>query len=417
MTMGARAKLVALLLLLLLLAPVSVPPARAEGEEEPVEEDTGFGDLLVEIGAWVAQPAGLEYFPATQLDPTNSLATSLVGHEHGTSADLRYRVGYELSKELGTVIVTWHAHRNEAEREDLRPGELVFGEIQVHPTFAGFENDGLADGYSSVAETVLRDLRIDLRRKAFESRRVRGTWSVGWRRVQHKRKMRTEYYSLLPDLPPLIPPFTESELSRIRPFPDAAEVASEFEGRGLSASLDLLVPVWRDKISLEAGMSVGVLRGKVRSSYLSFTQYYTFCPAGFSDCAPDAIVSAPYEEFLEIFDPGGGADPFPVVNQTDQETFAAGLQNENISTTSQILETYLGVRWKAWRELDVFLGFRNARFSDVGVDLVPTGGVTPEAVRVDEAGAVDHGINLQQLNEVNRSVTYEGFYGGVAYRF
>ena len=79
--------------------------------------------------------------------------------------------------------------------------------------------------------------------------------------------------------------------------------------------------------------------------------------------------------------------------------------SDALSTTSLILETYLGVRWQVWSELELIGGFRNTRYTDVGVDLRPV--VT----------SLSGGVNLQDVREVDRSVTYEGFYGAVAYRF
>ena len=80
--------------------------------------------------------------------------------------------------------------------------------------------------------------------------------------------------------------------------------------------------------------------------------------------------------------------------------------------------------WKALRWLDVFLGFRQSRYSDVGMDLRPKATTaSPSAVTVtidDDIISVSPGgqaINLQDLTEIDRSVEYEGFYGGVEFRW
>jgi hypothetical protein len=57
-----------------------------------------------------------------------------------------------------------------------------------------------------------------------------------------------------------------------------------------------------------------------------------------------------------------------------------------------------------WRGIEWFGGFRNARYSDVGVDIRP-------------AAAPNYSGTTLAVEEKARSVTYEGFYTGLAYRF
>ena len=60
--------------------------------------------------------------------------------------------------------------------------------------------------------------------------------------------------------------------------------------------------------------------------------------------------------------------------------------------SGDVLEAWIGFRWKIIRQVQLIGGFRSTRYEGVGVDLRPG----PD----------------QQILEVDRSATYEGFYGG-----
>jgi hypothetical protein len=75
-----------------------------------------------------------------------------------------------------------------------------------------------------------------------------------------------------------------------------------------------------------------------------------------------------------------------------------GIRSDGVSSTGAVLDVHLGLRWRAWRDLDVIGGFRSTRYENVGVELRPQ-------------------VLMEVVTEADRSVTYEGFYGGVAYTF
>jgi hypothetical protein len=113
----------------------------------------------------------------------------------------------------------------------------------------------------------------------------------------------------------------------------------------------------------------------------------------------DYILEPPYSEFEDVDSSGN-----PLVGSIEQLSEEYGLHADRLSTTAYMMETYAGIRWKIWRGIEWFGGFRSARYTDVAVDI--------------RAGAVSNasGTSLA-VEETDRSVTYEGFYTGVAYRF
>lgn len=371
-----------LLLVTLILASVCPPAVGQDGEEA---EEEGFGELYAEIEAWVAQPAGLDYFPATELDLDDPFQTRLLMFPTGTEAEYRYRAGFELSGNRGGLILTWYAHQKMVDMTRSSPGNYIFGELLAHPYLAGYYNDGLGDGFTSGATTTLRDLRIDYYRTAFKNARAEAKWFVGWRRVSNQRLIEGRYFALIHDLPPL----TVINRPSLLPGADTATIESDYEGRGVNAGMDFLMPLWKRKIALEGGFALTALRGKTDATYRSTTYAYLL------HSGPDSyVLSPPYDDAFE--------NSLPSITQ---EEFEIGLIANNVPSSGSVLEGYVGVRWMAWRGLEVFGGFRSTRYDDLGVDLRP------------KTSSLYAGTNLQDLTENDRSATYEGFYGGLAYRF
>ena len=363
--------------------------APVRGQEEDVEEDDGrFGTIYAELGYWVSQINGLEYFPATETPGPDPTATFLISPDDSTETAARYRVGYEIAKNTGALVLTWYGHEQPFEISRSSPGQFIYGENLAHPALAGFANDGLADAFDASGRTVLRDLRIDFYRTAFQNRRAIGKWFAGLRRVEHKRNQRADYHAVLPPFPPFLPdPGFSFDLD---PFSDTAQIESEFDGRGLEAGMDVVFPFWKDKFVVEAGFAFAALRGKVDTFYLSANHFYVDTLTGI------AIDPADYDTVFS---------DQALIDNTQHDVALEGLRTSSESRSADVQEIYLGLRWKAWRGLDVFAGFRSARYSNVGVDLRP----------VNVTDVV--GLNFQNVTQVDRSATYEGFYGGVAYSF
>jgi hypothetical protein len=395
---------------LLLIAALALVPA-ARGQEEAPLETSGsrFGNVYIDLETWVAQPVGLEYYPATFIDLDNPRATTLFEIPHSTEGQERYGLAYALPSEWGTISYTLYKHETNRGLSRLTPGIFTFGELATHPQFAGVYNDGIADGFAAVAETTLRDWRLDFRRAAFRSPRVSADWFVGWRRTRHKREMSTEYYALVPDIPPLLPPngYCPDPCPLI-PQPDTALQFSQYEGRGVTVGMDLEFPMWKNKVVFEADAAISVMRGKIKTSYGADNRVYV-------EDSPETpgpiLLGPPYDRFddLIIIDPGQPA--VPRVNFITQQTFSIGLVDEGASTDSQVLEASAGFRWRTpLKWLEVYGGFRQTHYADVGLELRPKN-VT---FTVTQDGVILR--NFEELTETSRSATYEGFYGGVRVR-
>jgi hypothetical protein len=207
--------------------------------------------------------------------------------------------------------------------------------------------------------------------------------------VNHDRQLESAYAALITNLPPLIPPYSSARPD-LDPGVDRAEVASQFSGRGVGAGMDFFMPVWKEKLGLEGGFNLAVLRGKTDATYRSTTYYYTI----FEEDV-ETVLSPPYVEFED-------AESLALIQQRSSDV---GVYAPSLSSTASVLEGYVGFRWNAWRGLGIFGGFRSTRYDGVGVELRPETVVTVS------------GTNSQDLAETERSVTYDGFYGGLSYRF
>lgn len=373
------------ILLCLLLGLVSANAQAQEGNASEDDEDSKWVRIYLEAGVWNSQIAGAEYYPATMNDPQNPVGTDLLTYDDDKSTAARYRAGFLLKKNLGEIIGTWYARRDPVEMSMTRPGNFIFGEIQAHGLYYGYRNDGLADGFNGEAATVLRDLRIDYMRTAFKSKRVIGKWFVGYRRVSHKREHYVEYLALTPDLPPVIPPSPSID-EPLDPRSDTASITSDYIGRGVEAGMEFRIPMWKDRLFLEADFLGASMRGKSTTSYTSTTHYYTV----------DGAFLAPSD-----YDDAWENVPDDIV----QQDYLIGLQSQSLPTSSQIFEASLGIRGRVWSTLELFLGFRSAQYQNFGVDLRPK--VTFTAT----------GLAVQDVEEIDRSATYEGFYTGLSYTF
>jgi hypothetical protein len=386
----------------LIAAPALAQDDAADTDTQESVTDSGrIGVLYAEVGVWVAQPTGLDYSPATDINPDDPLDVNLLNVRHGTDDRERVRVGWAFNNRIGEFVLTYYSHEDREDFGMSDPGVFRFGEVMSHPLNAGLNDDGRADSFFDDTNTLLRDLRVDYYRPAFSNDRASAKWFVGIRRVYHKREQRVTYDVLVPGLPALIPPLTQPRALLV-PFPDVVEMESEYEGRGVEAGMDFLVPLWKKKILVEAGFAVAALRGETDSRYTSATHFYARVVNG----AIEEVLEPPYtrlEEFVIPGDPNSGL----VINDTVQLTTVFALDANDRSTTSSVIEGYLGFRWKAWKGLDVFGGFRDVYYSDAGIDL------RPKTTTVGLNGA----INITDVDETKRNVGYEGFYFGVGYSY
>lgn len=359
-------------------------------EDAPAgEADSGGGKVYAELGVWVSQPSGLEFEPAMLIDTADPFSNTILTYPIGTNRSGHYRAGYDFGGNVGSVIMTWTTHSDEYPLTDFRQGDFVFGEILADPLFAGYRNDGLADGVDARSSTVLRDLRFDYYRNAFRSSRISGRWFVGYRRVTHKREQMVDYFAILPNLPSVtFPPPPSEPRPELFPDPDSVAQISKFEGRGFGAGLEVSMPLIQDKLFFESGVNIAVLRGKTDVAYRSTTHAYTV-----------GGVVLPVSDYQAYFGTTG------LFESIQQVAINQGLETTSRSSSASVFEIALAVRWRILRWLEAFGGFRNVRYDDVGTEL--------------RTGPPFFGVNtnLASVQEIERSVSYEGFYGGIALRF
>jgi hypothetical protein len=345
-----------------------------DSRPSPIERG---GDLMIDLGTWIAQPAGLDYQPAIATGIDQLSRTELLEHEHGTETEERWMVGFYLPDDIGLIDVGYFAHRTVSELERYRPGEpFAFITLWAHPPFAGVNNDARADGFYSRAETVLRDTRLRFSRPMFDSGRIEGRWSIGWRRVAHQRVASARYFAISPDLPPIA---SDTPRPDLIPGVDVGELESRFEGRGPDVGLDVDFDLWKDRLTLETELSFAVLRGKINHLYRSVT--WSYLEAGIP-------IDPPYDDAF--------ATPDDVVQASTQ----VDLRGDSLSTSSQAIDAQIGFRYKVFDWLHAQGGFRSARYDDVGTDLRPESSTF---------------WVYTGLEETDRSVTYEGFYASVTF--
>jgi len=376
------------------------------GATDDTEEDAGRGHFYVEFTSWVAQATGLEYSTATIMDPSNPFATEYVNLDSSTNMEPYFRVGYELPGKAGAFLLTYFGHDDSTDLALLTPGTFIYGAINTSGYLAGVNNDGLADGVVSTTGTQLQDIRLDYYHTAFRNKRVWGKWFVGYRRVTHERGVDTAYYALAPNLPPIIPPVTQSPIPSLNPKPDIASMKSDWRGRGLQAGLDVKIPVYSDKLWFETGLAVAVMRGKITTSYTSTTYFY----AETDGSQIVRIYEPPYDEFN---------DPELLVT-SEQLAADTGVQNTSEGHSASALETWLELRWRFFKYGEFLLGFRNIEYTNVGKDL------RTDQVSTNIDGSID-GTKLdltrfvrlrpQTLQSTDHSANYEGFYFGLAFRY
>lgn len=416
--------------LLLAVTPVWSQEEAAEAEAQPEKR------LEFLIEGWVVQPAGAGYFPATEADPAVSVANEQIETKFGTSRTDRYGIGYTLPGNMGKLVGGYQSVGFDTSDQRTEPGSYVFGESLAYTVpqgqigGPGVADDGLADGFLYNTSTTLREYYIGYERRAFRTQRVEGRWSLGWRRSKQRRRQDINYYSIVSPLPPLLPPTGDCtdvsepdgpiELScPLSPRTDTASLASTFDGRGPMLRLDVDFNLWRDKLLLETAAGFTIQRGKMDADYDGSNSYYQ-CTSDAFEIVPDpvtglpvvrgciagALVQAPWSELNQLIDNPGG-DPIQVSESVGQFSLPVGIQSQSESISSEIIDLSIGLRWKVTRWFDLSAGFRSSSHSDVGLDIVP------QQVSVTAGGVV----GLPQVKTTRRTITYEGFFVGLVFKF
>jgi hypothetical protein len=381
--------------LLLLLAALLFPVPASAQEDEVGEEDERWGQLIVELSTWVAEPGGLGDNVASVIDPADPFNDTVLGFSRGTSNQAYSRLGAELAGNRGRLLVTWYAHDDEATLSARDPGNFIYGQLLAFPAFAGLNNDGLADAFFASSGTSLGDMKVEYSRVAFSNSRVEARWVAGFRTLKFQTNTDATYYALVPTFPAFVPPLTNG-LPNLTPLPETAIIYSDYEGAGLTGGMEFEAPIAGDKFALEGSFGISILQGNVDTAYRATNHFYSL---------DGEILDPPYSELGDYFINTSG-DLVGPATSVQQETIEVGLKSNTISRGSHVLELSVGARWNAMRFMDVFVGYRTIHYAGVGLELRPRNVVV-----------IGNSINATDASEVERSATYEGFYGGVGFYF
>ena len=80
--------------LLVLALSAFIAPVWAQESDEDEDSDRR-GAFILEVSAWSTQPAGLDFFPASEVDRNNPFNTSILRPQTETQPDAYARLGYE----------------------------------------------------------------------------------------------------------------------------------------------------------------------------------------------------------------------------------------------------------------------------------------------------------------------------------
>lgn len=388
------------MVLCLALAPV-LASAAEEAESTPAaqEDEDRIGWVVVEASAWLPRAIGAGFDAALQTSVTDSYDSRLASIEPESSESGRYRAGYSLSRNLGDIMVTWWTHEVTQRRSAYTPGVFQFGELFVNPLMAGVFDDGLADGYDAGSVLEIRDLRIDYSRIGFESQRATLRWILGWRGVTHRQITDATYYCAFPvyDGTPIFFPIPADSV--LAPAPDVASGISRFNGNGPEVGFQIDFPL-HPRVRVEAGLVVAFLDGTTDTSYSSRTSAY-YVLVDLNSPAIDYFPLPPFPEFETTNEEG---EPYlPLLRQLQIPIQIQASEQ----TTVQVLDSNLTLRWKIWRELEAFFGVKVTRYDGAATE-----------IRAKAATLSANGVyNVQDATRVRKTTSYEGFLGGLTYRF
>lgn len=388
-------------------------PAAIEDEvdEVPLEklpESEGpatrkIGEFYVEGGVWFAQPSGLEFHPAIAYQ--SSAEAVIIDMPFQSETPPRWRFAWVIPNGIGEIVGTYFGYAQEQSLTATSPGQYVYGETDAFPLYAGAFDDGLADAFSANARAQLRETRFDFAREVWNSPHVKGKWFAGFRLLSQKWELTSQYFSLVqpPELfPPIIPPV--GARPDLAPLSDLSHTSSDYTGRGLEAGLDLKFPIDKGgKFSIEGGFAVAAMRGTLRTESFAQTHYYLLTFEG-----QRTVLAAPFDIFTQRLQPSDPEAPtVAAIDYITQVSPTLALSGNSISRSSLALDAYLGFRWKIWRDLELFGGYRDQHYDDAG-EIQRTASAT-----VSSSGT----INVQSVTRTPISTTYEGFYLGVGFLF
>jgi hypothetical protein len=353
-----------------------------------------WGGLTISVEAWGPELTNQDLDVAILND---GIDTRVLEMPTEASTRQHYKVWYHLPDNTGSIRFEYDSMRDEGDIEILDPGNFVYGELLAFPLLAGLNDDGLADGLRAVSETKTREFRVEYEQIVFDTPRTTGSFHGGYRTVDHARSLQATYFALLPSFPPLLPPNFPPDFNPtfLFPLPDTGRTTSDYSGSGLGAGFDVEFKL-HPRVSLWGSLSIGALRGKIDTRYESTVSAYFIRP---EDGDP---FLATFEQVQAAV--AQGEDGARSVFQGVDTVFVAF---RNRSRMTWELDLSFGAEFKIWRSLSGTVGLRELVYGDVAAD------VTRGNPVLSPTGT----INFQSVNEENRSVGYEGYFVGLAYRF
>jgi hypothetical protein len=362
------------------------PPSDSAGKDAKLLEEPlhRWGAWTISLAAWQPSLVGAEDEIAVVFPTNKSPYPLLLGAESNIRES--WLVAYHLPRNLGSIVMHYDSMNYQDQAQHFSPGQFIYGESQAYPEFRGAFDDGFADGVSASASRKLREVRFEFSDKAWETKHTRATWGAGVHNLDYSRQSYIDYYALVPNLPPVIPPVVSPpyDSSAYNPLPDQVIQKSDYSGSGVGASLDVEFRL-HPRFSIISGLSIGLLRGKVTTSYQSQTSFYFSTDDGYHYLSKD--------ELFDILNNGTDQQ----INKVGQESVTYALSVPNASQAAQTYDLYVGIQSAVWRGLKVFATYREMYYQNVGARAVPTPNLT---------------IDSQSL-----SVGYEGYLVGLSWRF
>jgi hypothetical protein len=319
------------------------------------------------------------------MDPGGNLPRPLF---ISTSSDMRQSVmgAYHLPQNMGSIVGRYESMNDDDEIFQSSPGEFIYAETLLPAGFRGAFDDGLMDTVVGSSQNRNREVRLEYSNTAWQTARTRATWSAGFRNVDHNELLQVTYYALVPNLPTIIPPIVDEAQNPAQwhPIPDRVVLQSDYMGTGAGAALDAEF-TFHPRFSVISGLSVGLLRGKVTTTYKGFTSYYT-----------NALEGGRYvgrDELFQTLQFGTQNEILAISQRVVEEGYYA----PDVSQSAQTFDAYVGVQSIVWRGLRVFATFREMYYQNVATDAVLLPDLTLETEK--------------------KSVGYEGYLVGVSWRF
>ena len=369
-------------------AATEPPPKKKSNLEDPPLHR--WGGWTISVAAW--SPTIIGGNPAISATQTPSGYFTPV--TISTDADLResWLVAYHLPDDLGSIVGHYDSMNDQDSRFVSTPGDFRYLETLAFPAFRGGFDDGFADAVGAQNMNKTREVRLEYSNVAWSAKHSRATWGAGVRNVDHNEQMQVWYHGLVPNLPSTIPPIIDPAIDprQFNPRSDTVFIQSDYSGTGAGVSLDVEFTL-HPRFSVISGLSLGLIRGKVSTTYKSINWFYQSAVDGHYIGRQELI------DTLQ-FGPVHCDDTHPLcIDAITQEDVFNGYYAPDVSQASQTFDAYVGFQSMVWRGLRVFATFREMYYQNVGASAIPT---------------TDFVISTE-----TKSVGYEGYLLGVSWRF